>query len=67
MISLPRILTLNGSELVMQPAPQTERLRTSFIDPKVGERLAYVQIGFASSHERDLSRATSPYIHAAVA
>jgi beta-fructofuranosidase len=29
MISLPRILTLDGNDLVMQPAPQIERLRSS--------------------------------------
>jgi beta-fructofuranosidase len=29
MISLPRILTLNGNDLMMEPAPQTERLRVS--------------------------------------
>ena len=29
MISLPRILTLNGNELMIEPAPQTERLRVS--------------------------------------
>jgi sucrose-6-phosphate hydrolase SacC (GH32 family) len=29
MISLPRILTLNGNELMMEPAPQTKRLRVS--------------------------------------
>ncbi|HEY6413963.1 MAG TPA: glycoside hydrolase family 32 protein [Edaphobacter sp.] len=29
MISLPRILTLNSNDLMMEPAPQTERLRAS--------------------------------------
>ena len=29
MLSLPRILTLNGNDLLMEPAPQIERLRSA--------------------------------------